>query len=247
MSKIAIVGGSGLTQLASLEIIRRDKINTPYGPPSGDLVQGSLAGNPVVFLARHGDGHSIPPHRINYRANIWALKQAGVQQIIAVFSVGALNQILPGEIAFPDQIIDYTHSRAHTFFDDETSPVTHIDFTEPYCPKLREILQATARELGIVFGEGGTYGASQGPRLETAAEIRRMRQDGCDYVGMTGMPEAALARELGMTYAACVVVANQAAGMTPGEISVATMNKILEEGMENVRVLVRQVLEKLRT
>ena len=244
MTKLAIIGGTGLTQLGDLIIIKRDKLTTPYGAPSADFITGELNQKEVIFLARHGNPHTIAPHKINYRANIWGLKQFGVEQIIAVAAVGGITEaMLPAHIAIPDQIIDYSHSRLHTFFEDENYPVTHIDFSYPYSQKLRSILIAAAAKANINITPIGTYGCTQGPRLETAAEIKRMEKDGCDLVGMTGMPEAALAKELGMDYAAISVVANWAAGKTAGEITMAEIEQNLHIGMDNMAQLLKVFIE----
>ncbi len=244
MTKLAIIGGTGLTQLSDLTIIKRDKLTTPYGAPSADFITGELNQKEVIFLARHGNPHTIAPHKINYRANIWGLKHLGVEQIIAVAAVGGITEaMLPAHIAIPDQIIDYSHSRLHTFFEDENYPVTHIDFSYPYSQKLRSILIAAAAKANINITPIGTYGCTQGPRLETAAEIKRMEKDGCDLVGMTGMPEAALAKELGMDYAAISVVANWAAGKTEGEITMAEIEQNLHIGMDNMAQLLKVFIE----
>ncbi len=232
---VAIIGGTGLTSLEGLEITRREVVHTPYGEPSGPITHGILHGKEVMFLARHGYGHTIPPHRVNYRANLWALNHLGVERVIAVAAVGGITESMaPGTIAFPDQIIDYTWSRNHTFFEADLTHVTHIDFTYPYDQDLRDKLIQAARDAGLDFIDRGTYGATQGPRLETAAEIQRMRGDGCDMVGMTGMPEAALARELDLAYATCAVVVNWAPGLH-GIVSMDDINAVLEEGMKKVR------------
>lgn len=209
----AIIGGSGLARLAALTDARPQAFATPYGDPSAPLVFGKLGGHPVVFLARHGTGHSLPPHRINYRANIDALRQAGVRGIFALATVGGIAaRFGPGTLAVPDQLIDYTHGRAATFYDGDGAPVVHVDFTQPYTPALRERLLAAARACGEAVVNGGVYACAQGPRLETAAEIERFARDGADLVGMTGVPEAALAREAGLPYATLAVVVNHAAG-----------------------------------
>ncbi len=243
MTKLAIIGGTGLSQLSDLTIIKRDKLTTPYGAPSADFITGELDQKEVIFLARHGNPHTIAPHKINYRANIWGLKQLGVEQIIAVAAVGGITEeMVPAHIAIPDQIIDYSYGRNHTFFDDENTPVTHIDFTYPYSQKLRSALISAAAKANINISPIGTYGCAQGPRLETAAEIKRMERDGCDVVGMTGMPEAALAKELGMDYAALSVIANWAAGKTDGEITMAEIEQHLHVGMANVAHLLKIII-----
>ena len=244
---VAIIGGTGLTRLDTLKITHQEALSTPYGEPSSPVIHGELAGRSVAFLARHGLHHTLPPHKINYRANLWALRRIGVQQIIAVAAVGGIRDDMePGVLAFPDQIIDYTWGRHCTFFEDNLAQVTHIDFTEPYCGALRERLIQAARALNFAARESCTYAAAQGPRLETAAEIRRMERDGCHIVGMTGMPEAALARELGLRYAACAVVANRAAGKVPGVmITMTEIERNLLEGMDKVRTLLARVIPLL--
>ncbi len=213
-------------------------METPYGAPSSPLSYGQIDGNDVVFLARHGKDHTIPPHRVNYRANLFALHGAGVDQVVAVAAVGGIHaDMLPGVIALPDQVIDYTWGREHTFFDGGPEPVTHIDFTDPYCETLRRRLLNVAESCAMDVIDGGVYGATQGPRLETAAEIERMQRDGCTLVGMTGMPEAVLARELGICYASCSVVANRAAGLGEGEIHMDEIQATLDSAMKKVEVL----------
>jgi 5'-methylthioinosine phosphorylase len=240
---IAIIGGTGLTRLRDLEILRSEALQTPYGEPSAALAIGSLYGREVVFLARHGADHTIPPHRVNYRANLWALRHLGISRVISVCAAGGISRDAgPGTIMIPDQIIDYTWGRAHTLFVDELDAVTHIDFTEPYCEALRQQLLAAAGRAGIDVRDKGTYGATQGPRLETAAEIDRMERDGCDIVGMTGMPEASLARELGLCYAACAVSANAAAGRGSGPITMAAIEAVLADGMAQVMRILEQVI-----
>ena len=238
MSKLAIIGGTGLTVLDGLEIVHRELIDTPWGAPSAPLIHGRLAGAGVVFLARHGEPPTIPPHRVNYRANVWALHSAGVRRIVAVAAVGGIRADLgEGAIAIPDQIIDYTWSRGHTFFEEDLEHPVHVDFTSPYCERLRTELLDAARRAGVGVADGGTYAATQGPRLESAAEIDRLERDGSDLVGMTGMPEASLARELEMRYAHCVVVANRAAGRGTEALTMEAIRANLESGMARVRRL----------
>ncbi len=245
MADIGIIGGTGLTQLDMLEIVRREVVYTPYGEPSGPVTHGSLGGKDITFLARHGYGHTIPPHKVNYRANIWALRSIGVNRIVAVAAVGGIrSDMKPGSLAFPDQIIDYTWSRQHTFFEEDLEQVTHIDFSYPYSPELRAKLIQAAEQAGIEAATSGTYGAVQGPRLETAAEIDRMDKDGCHMVGMTGMPESALARELGLSYACTAVIANKAAGR--GEKSIhEDISENLENGMNQVKILLASLVKLL--
>ena len=238
MTTLAIIGGTGLTQLSDLKIIKREQLSTPYGSPSAEFVTGELNHTRIIFLARHGNPHRLAPHKINYRANIWGLKQLGVEQIIAVAAVGGItSEMAPAHIAIPDQIIDYSYSRKHTFFEDDA--VTHIDFTYPYNQKLRSRLITAAAKANIKISPLGTYGCTQGPRLETAAEIQRMERDGCDLVGMTGMPETALAKELDMDYAVISVIANWAAGKSAGEITMAEIERHLHKGMENTAELLK--------
>ena len=243
MTKLAIIGGSGLTELDGLEIIDQKALTTPYGGPSAKYITGRLAGKQVIFLARHGNPHTIAPHKINYRANIWGLKQLGVNNIIAVAAVGGITENMPPRrIVIPDQLIDYSYGRKHTFFEDDLEHVTHIDFTSPYTKSLRQHLINAAATLNLAITAHGVYGCTQGPRLETAAEIMRMQRDGCDLVGMTGMPEAALAHELGIDYATCAVVANWAAGKTDGKITMEEIFKHLDAGMADLKKLLTQYL-----
>ena len=211
---LAVIGGSGLAKLVRLESIRRQVIRTPWGAPSCALSFGLFEETPIVFLARHGYGHTIAPHDINYRANLWALKEAGATGILAVGTVGGIrSDVRPGTLVVPDQIIDYTMGREGSFYTGPDQPVVHIDFTQPYDEAMRQRLLGAAAALGEAVIDGGCYGCTQGPRLETAAEVGRLARDGCDLVGMTGMPEAALARELELPYAMLAVVANPAAGL----------------------------------
>lgn len=210
---LAVIGGSGLYKFPGLENASRHAVETPFGAASGEIVLGDFAGRHVAFLARHGESHSLPPHRVNYRANLWALHRLGAHAVIGVNAVGGIRADMgPRAIVVPDQLIDYTHGRYTSFCDLDGAEVNHIDFSEPYTASLRHRLLQSARKAGIAVIDGGCYGATQGPRLETRAEIARMRRDGCDLVGMTGMPEAALARELGLEYACLALVANFAAG-----------------------------------
>jgi len=244
---LAIIGGSGLTKLANLEVSRRLAARTPYGDPSGAITCGKFGKSDVLFLARHGYGHTIPPHEVNYRANLWALKDAGADSVVSVASVGGIrNDIWPGAILLPHQVIDYTWGRASTFFEGPGAPVNHIDFTEPYSRVMRARLLNAAAAAGERVTDGGVYAATQGPRLETAAEIHRLERDGADIVGMTGMPEAALAREIGLEYAALTVVANYAAGRGDSEHAVPLdkIGAVLEEAMGRVRRIIEKLCEQ---
>ena len=246
MGKIAIIGGTGLTSLHGLEITGREIVQTPYGEPSGPLVRGVLSGKEILFLPRHGAGHTIPPHKINYRANIWALKEAGAEKVIAVNAVGGIRQDMqPGVLVIPDQIIDYTWSRITSFFEESLKQVVHIDFSYPFCEALRQEIIQAADNNAIVLVKEGTYAATQGPRLETAAEILRLEKDGCDLVGMTCMPEAALAREQELCYASIAVVANLAAGKGEEELTMEMIEQHLASGMEKVRALLEVVIADL--
>lgn len=241
---LGIIGGTGLTKLANLEITHRQVKRTPYGEPSGALTYGRLCGEEVVFLARHGYGHTIPPHEVNYRANIWAMKEQGVSRIVSVATVGGIREELrAGSLMVPDQIIDYTHGRANTFAIYGEKPVVHVDFTEPYCATMRKAIMIAAGRAGVQINDGGVYAAVQGPRLETIAEINRIERDGGDVVGMTGMPEAYLARELELCYGTIGAVINDAAGRG------ASRNGIREEDirkvMDDLMTKVRAVLEEL--
>jgi 5'-methylthioadenosine phosphorylase len=246
----AILGGSGLTSFAELEIDRREVVRTPWGEPSGPVTIGRIDGVEVAFLPRHGHGHTIPPHAINYRANLHALKSMGVEGVIAVASVGGIrDDMQPGAIAVLDQMLDYTWGRDSTYFDGPEFPVTHIDFTLPYDPALRARLLGVARSAHPSVIDGGCYACMQGPRLETAAEIDRVHRDGADVVGMTLMPEAALSRELDLPYVGIAVVVNHAAGRGDSKlaISVADMPRVLETAMNNVRALIASFVRETGT
>lgn len=241
---LAIIGGSGMTQLSCLEISHRQIIRTPYGEPSGPFTFGKINDQKIVFLARHGHGHTIPPHQVNYRANMWALQTLKPQHVIAVAAVGGIHANLsPGKLVIPDQIIDYTYGRDFTYFDSTDQPVTHIDFTHPYTSETRARLLDAAKLANEAVIDGGVYAATQGPRLETAAEINRLERDGADIVGMTGMPETALAREQGLKYATIAVVANHAAGRGTNieAIPLKEIYAVLDQAM----VRVRNILEHL--
>jgi 5'-methylthioadenosine phosphorylase len=236
-----IIGGSGLAKLAALDAPRRQVMRTPYGEPSGAITFGTLAGRDVVFVARHGYGHTIAPHDINYRANIWALKELGVEGIFALATVGGIRAgLVPGTLVVPSQILDYTYSRDSTFFERGSSAVTHIDFTHPYTQGLRQRLLDGAARTGEAIVDGAVYACTQGPRLETAAEIDRLERDGADVVGMTGMPEATLAREAQLDYATLSVVVNHAAGRGDSRqrVEMAQLDAVLGQSMARaVRVL----------
>lgn len=242
---LAIIGGTGLYQIDGLLEIERRRLETPWGEPSSELIVAEYQGKRVIFLARHGLQHTIPPHRVNYRANLWALKECGVKHIFAVAAVGGITEMMaPEAIVIPDQIIDYTYARKQTYFEDNLQGVTHIDFTEPYSAQIRTQLEKAASSVSIDLVMGGVYAATQGPRLESAAEIQRLKSDGADIVGMTGMPEAALARELGLEYACCALVVNWGAGCA-GTTSIEhdEMQHIVDKGMVKVKSLLIECLK----
>ncbi|MGO4220830.1 S-methyl-5'-thioinosine phosphorylase [Lysobacter sp. TAF61] len=226
---LAVIGGTGLYKLAALRDVETLQPSTRFGAPSGPIRLGTLDGHRVAFLARHGEGHSLPPHKINYRANLAALQSLGAQRVLALNTVGGIgDRFGPRVLACPDQLIDYTWGRVSTICEEEGAEVLHVDFGEPYTRALRQEVVAAAGKAGVAMVAGGCYGATQGPRLETRAEIARMRRDGCDLVGMTGMPEAGLARELGLDYACLAIVANWAAGAGPDPDEVITLQDVLD-------------------
>ena len=242
--KIAIIGGTGLSQIPELNIRERTFHSTPYGDPSSALVCGTLNGFDVIFLARHGSEHTIAPHRVNYRANLFALQQKGVTAVIAVNAVGGISaDMQAGALVVPEQIIDYSYGREHTYADGNAE-LQHIDFTQPYTESLRRALLDALAEQGEQAVDGGVHAVTQGPRLESAAEIDRLERDGCDIVGMTGMPEAALARELGLEYACLTLVVNAAAGRSAGIITMADIQRVLDTGIPKVKKTIAKVCEK---
>ncbi len=244
---VAVIGGSGFYQLDGLAVDAVLALQTPFGEVTG-LQRGRLPGlssAPCFFMCRHGAGHKVPPHRINYRANLWALYEQGVRQIIAVNAVGGLVAATPpGALVIPDQLIDYTAGREHTYADPISERFNHVEFAEPYSAKLRGRLLQVAHQQGIALVDGGCYGCTQGPRLETAAEIQRLIRDGNTLVGMTAMPEAALARELGMQYAAVAVVANWGAGLAE-PIAFEAILAVLEASMQRVQIVVAATAQSL--
>ena len=242
---LALIGGTGLYRFAGLEDINEHALDTPWGKPSDVIVSGQLGARRVAFLARHGRGHDILPHKVNYRANLHALKQLGASRVIGVNAVGGIREDMgPRIVVIPDQIIDYTHGRITSFCDTEGAKVRHIDFSEPYTQSLRRELVDAAKRAGIPVVDGGCYGATQGPRLETRAEITR--RDGCDLVGMTGMPEATLARELDLDYACLALVANWAAGCgDEGEISLDEIFANLEQVTAQVPPIITAMLSQV--
>ncbi|MGI9265065.1 MAG: S-methyl-5'-thioinosine phosphorylase [Gammaproteobacteria bacterium] len=245
MTVLGVIGGSGMPGITELTDVMRHNPDTPYGDTSSPILSGRLNGIELIFLARHGEQHTIAPHRVNYRANVWALHQLGAERLLAVNTVGGINRslIIPS-IAAPDQVVDYTWGRAHTFSDGPPDRVIHIDFTHPYDASFREQVVNAAKAAEVYITDGGTYGVTQGPRLESAAEINRLEVDGCDYVGMTGMPEAALARELKLKYACCAVVVNFAAGR--GGAIHEQIDNNLETGMEQVNRVLKSLVNDLK-
>ena len=247
MTSIAIIGGTGLDEFSALQNLRSEKVSTPYGETSSVLKIGSIDGHELIFLPRHGEKHNIAPHNINYRANLWALKQQGITHIVAVNAVGGItDKMSPEKIVFPDQIIDYTYSREHTYSDENASEISHVDFSQPYSENIRQLLKQIASEQNIDFEATAVYGATQGPRLESVAEITRLQRDGCDIVGMTGMPEASLARELEIEYACCALVVNWAAGKDDDNvITMEVIEKHMQIGMASVCQLLSSALPAL--
>jgi len=246
MATLAIIGGTGLSRLDEMRVERREMVKTPYGAPSCPLVYGELKGVPVVFLSRHGNRQSIPAHRVNYCANIWALQSVGVERILAVGVVGAIDdECQIGDVVIPDQIIDYTSDRTGSYDIQISEKPQQIDFSYPYNDDLRQALIHGGKRAGVSVIDHGTYGAVSGPRLETVAEIRRMEHDGCSIVGMSGMPEAALARELNLEYAFCAVAVNRAAGKGDGVINVEHWSNAIDTGMTSVQKLLQETLPSI--
>lgn len=242
---LAIIGGRGLTELASLNITHRQVMRTPYGEPSGAFLFGTLNQREVIFLARHGFGHTIPPHLVSYRANLWALREQGVSNVISIATVGGIRaDLTPGTIVVPDQIIDYTHGRDATFYDTRDASYTNTNFALPFCPKLRGQILRSAGIVQQPCVDNGVYAATQGPRLDSIAEINRYERDGADMVGMTGMPETALAMELGLNYAIIAVVVNHAAGRGDNKqgVNMEQVNATANVAMERVRSILECVV-----
>ncbi len=241
---LAIIGGRGLTELANLKITHRQVMRTPFGEPSGAFLFGTLNQHEVIFLARHGFGYTIPPHMVNYRANLWALREQGVSDVVSVATVGGIRaDLTPGTLVVPDQLIDYTHGRDYTYFNTRNTSYRNIDFTLPYSARLRSRILSSAQQVHQPCLDGGVYATTQGPRLDSIAEINRYEKEGADMVGMTGMPEAALARELEMDYASIAVVANFAAGRGDSlvNINMEAVNTTAKSAMELVRIILERV------
>lgn len=244
----AVIGGSGLYQFADLHVLEQKKINTPFGEPSDVITKGQLQNSMVYFLPRHGAKHHLPPHMVNYRANLFALRELGVTHILAVNAVGGTTAYLQaGDIVIPDQLIDYTYGREHTFSDGSGNIISgnqvhHIDFTEPFDIALRNRIITAAQKIALPVVKQGVYGCMQGPRLESAAEIKRLANDGCTLVGMTAMPEAALARELNMAYASISIVANLAAGLSEIPLTVEDIHAVVANGLEKIQRLIKETI-----
>lgn len=241
MAEIGIIAGSGIQELGCEDIIATQKVETPYGPPSDLYRICNISGTEVIFLPRHGIPHHIPPHKINYRANLWGFSSLGVKEIISINAVGGINEGLsPGDIVLPDQVIDLTHGRENTFFDKEE--VVHIDFTEPFCNSLREMFCCAGEKAGIPLIRSGTYVCTNGPRLETKAEIQYFSRIGADIVGMTLMPEASLARELEICFASISVITNYAAGISKNKLTTTEVVETMRASIEKIRTLIREFL-----
>jgi len=244
VTELGLIVGSGFERLG-FEVLTRSPTKTPYGEPSSAVLTIAIGSARVACIVRHGEGHVFAPHEINYRANVWALEQRGVRRCIGINTVGAIDAAFaPGELAVPDQLIDYTHGRATTF-GGAGATVRHIELTEPFSPLLRGRLAAAISDCGFVL-RAGTYGVTQGPRLETAAEIERMRRDGCAMVGMTAMPEAALASELNVEYAICAVAVNYAAGRSPQGAPIGLqIERFLDAGVQKARAALERMVAGL--
>lgn len=237
-AKLAVIGGSGFYEFSDLEGAKVLELETPYDVQKVLVTLGRIKGVPIAFMARHGQDHRIPPHLINYRANLWALKSLGADSVLSLNAVGGIAPAMgPGTLVIPDQIIDYTYGRAHTYVETLSDALNHVDFTEPFSQKLRSVLLNSAHALGVKVVTPAVYGCTQGPRLESAAEVRRCHKDGCDVLGMTAMPEAALARELDIQYASLCTVVNWAAGLTGSPITLVDIHQILTQMRPSLRAL----------
>ncbi|MCL4426557.1 MAG: S-methyl-5'-thioadenosine phosphorylase [Firmicutes bacterium] len=242
--RIAIIGGTGVYDPRILSDIREERVATPYGEVSCKI--GRYKGEEVLFLARHGEKHSVPPHLVNYQANIWALKKVGITRIIATAAVGSLNPDLrPGDFVFTDQFIDFTHARPFTFFEGGERGVVHTDFTEPYCPEIRGAMEQRASTLGIRYHNRGTYLCTEGPRYETPAEIKAFARLGADLVGMTNVPEVVLAHEAGICYGLVAMVTNFASGISPTPLTHEEVLEVMAENGEKLKALAMGIIESL--
>jgi len=242
--KLAVIGGTGALNL--FQSGSNASLTTPFGPPSDRPRKAAVGAREVWFLARHGDPHRIPPHKVNYRANIHALRTLGADSILAINAVGSISaRLAAGGLLVPDQLMDHTWGRAHTFSDGGSAPLRHIDFTHPFAGPLRDAVLLAAGNAGLEVVDGGCVAVTQGPRLETAAEVSRLAAEGCTAVGMTTMPEAALAREAGLDYASLCVVANAGAGLEDGPITEDDIHRVLQSAMNQVRTLITQLVDDI--
>ncbi len=236
--KIAIIGGSGLYSLNSIKKTEKKRIETPYGTSPG-IVVGEFEGKKLAFLPRHGEGHTTPPHKINFRANLWSLKELGIERILATTAVGSLRkEFEPGKLIILDQFLDFTKNREKTFYEGNGEKVVHVDMTNPYCPELRKILIEIGKKRGIPIEEKGTYACTEGPRFETAAEIKMLKKMEADVVGMTNVPESVLARELEMCYSTISVVTNYAAGISADKLTHKEVAEIMDKNIKKVQNLI---------
>lgn len=244
MSRIGIIGGTGVYDPAILEAMKDEVIETEYGSVRARI--GEYRGREVVFMARHGEDHSVPPHLINYRANIRAMQVLGIRRIIATAAVGSLNfDLKPGTLVVVSQFLDFAKSRGTTFYEGGARGVVHVDVTNPYCPEVREALMAAAVNKGVPVHNGGTYVCTEGPRFETAAEINMFKMLGGDVIGMTTVPEAVLARELGICYATVAMVTNLAAGISPGRLTHAEVLDYMRQNLVNIRKVIMEAVTRI--
>ena len=248
MSRFAVIGGTGFEQMTDFAVESETTAQTPWGQASHPALRGRIGGRPLWYLPRHGRPHHLPPHRINYRANLWLLREQGVQQVIAINAVGGLRaELQPGQLLAPSQIIDYTWGREHSYYDGGEAGLEHVDFSSPYCSELRAKLLLAATACGESCIDGGVYAATQGPRLESAAEVTRLHRDGGDVVGMTGMPETGLARELGLNYASLCLVVNPGAGLAEEPITLDAMREVLETSASRISAVITRLLAAAET
>lgn len=242
--EVAIIGGSGFYEVPGIRM-RRLNVKTPYGEVRGIRV-GEIGGKRIAFLARHGESHSVPPHRINYRANIWALHSIGVRRILATSACGGINRKLrPGDFVLVTQFLDFTKSRSSTFFEGGKSGVAHVDVSEPFCPQLRWVVKSAARDLGFEIREGGVYACMEGPRFETPAEIKALEKLGADMVGMTLVPECVLARELGICYSSVAIITNYAAGISKSILTHSEVLEMIRRKNEEIKRIFLSAIQKL--
>ncbi len=246
MIKIAIIGGTGVYDPTILDNVREETVVTPYGMVEYKI--GDFKGKGIAFIARHGSKHSIAPHLINYRANIWAMKKLGVENIIATTAVGSLNlNMKPGDFVLVEQFIDFTKNRITTFYEGGERGVVHVDVTSPYCPSLREIIRTAGQSMGIAIHDKGTYVCTDGPRFETPAEISMFAKMGGDLVGMTNVPEVVLAREAEMCYATISMVTNYAAGISRQALTHSEVVETMQANTENIKQLIMSAIDLINT